>query len=811
MSKPLKVAIGISVSLLVIITAIILFLRHLVTKSFPTTEGSIEVSGVQRVVSIYRDELGVPHILAENEHDMFFAAGYVHAQDRLWEMDMIRRTAQGRLSEILGEMTVEFDKLFRIIGIARTAAEIEKHLQPDSRRSLKSYASGVNAFLEQNSHKLPIEFDMLNYRPEQWEPVHSILVARMMAWDLNMATVSDIVLGMAANRVDLQKAVEIFPSHQDAMEKILASLQELRNTLGGQVRWGTWFVSVNYALRTAMGSKGLGGGSNCWVVGPKRSSTGTPLLANDIHLLMPAPALWYQLHFSCPGWNVAGASLPGTPLIIVGRNASLAWGVTNGMIDDADFFIEQVDSSWDAYLFQGEMRPIDSQKETIYIGKKDSAVIVRRETHHGPVLDEIHVSPVTGDSPVRRYALTMQWTGYENSDEFSAFYRMNKSTNAQEFELGVRQLTVPGQNVVYADTFGNIGYWAAARIPIRKALNPMMPLIGWTGENEWQGYIPFHQLPKVWNPPEGFIASANNRIGTDKYPYYISELWEPPSRITRIRELMSSADQVLSEDFKRFQMDVASPHGKEFAAHLLRAFQNVSVSSRVVESALEYLRNWDFRFSRDDVAPTIVNAAFARFLHNVFEDEIGDTLLRYYVTFSAIPYRVASQLLAADSSTWFDDVRTSEGETKDVILRKSLYDALEELRVKLGDDTKMWRWGSLHTVTFHHPFGRQKPLDKVFNIGPFSIGGSASTIAKTDFRLSDPYAVTVGPSMRHVIDVGSRTSFSSVITSGQSGQVLHRHYDDQSVLWLNGGYHTLRMDWNEITKADWEHLLLKPK
>lgn len=824
MSKPLKLTIGISVSFLVILVALILFLRHLITKSYPITDGKISVPGLHSNVDIYRDELGVPHISAKNEHDMFFAVGYVHAQDRLWEMDMIRRTAQGRLSEILGEPTVEFDKLFRIIGIAKTSAEIEKHLHPESRRALESYASGVNAFLEQYTNKLPIEFDMLNYRPERWEPTHSVIVARMMAWDLNMASVSDLPLGMITEKVDIQKASEAFPVTSDLGQKILVSLQELRRALIGdltgdiqsrddarQVRWGTWFVSTNYKFRTATGSKGLGGGSNCWVVGPKRSLTGKPILANDIHLLMPAPALWYQLHFRSPGWDVAGVSLPGTPLIVVGRNASIAWGVTNAMVDDTDFYIEQVDSASRTYNFQGRKFPLESNEETIYISTKDSLVITIRSTHHGPIVDDIHPALKRKDSTYSHFSLAMRWTGLDVSDEVYAFYLMNKARNAEEFEMGVQHLTVPGQNIVFADTFGNIGYWTAAHIPIRGKINSMMPMAGWTGENEWQGYIPFNQLPKLWNPPEGFIATANNKIVGDNFPYYISELWEPPSRITRIRELLASAEQLTPDDCKRFHMDIVSPHGKEFVTHLLRAFQNVTNITPDAALALEYLRNWDFRFSRDDVAPTIVNATFVKFLHNVFEDELGDTLLTYYVTFSAIPYRAASQLLAADSSAWFDDIRTPAIETKDEILRKSLFDALEELRRKLGPDTKTWRWGSLHTVTFAHPFGKQKPLDRVFNIGPFSISGSASTIYKTDFRLSNPYAVSVGPSMRHVIDLGNRASFSSVITSGESGQVLHKHYDDQSVLWLNGGYHTLVMDWNQIAQATWEHLVLKPQ
>jgi penicillin amidase len=461
------------------------------------------------------------------------------------------------------------------------------------------------------------------------------------------------------------------------------------------------------------------------------------------------------------------------------------------------------------YLFQGKWLPVHSRNEIIYVGKRDSVVLQRRSTHHGPVIDELILpSP---RKQAHRFVLTMRWTGFDPSDEFRAFYLMNKAANLQEFESAAQWLAVPGQNIVYADTLGNIAHWVGARIPIRRKYNAMVPLPGWLGDADWKGFIPFNQLPKTLNPPEGFIASANNPFVRANYPYYVSELWEPRSRIVRIRELLSSEESFGVDDIKRFQMDILSLHGREFAEYLLRAFESDSVTDPIVSSALEYLRNWDSRFHRDHVAPTIVSATFLKFLHNVFEDEVGDTLFGYLVNFTAIPYRVADQLLVKEKSPWFDDIRTPAVEARDEILRKSLYDALHELQTTMGSDTRLWRWGSVHTVTFVHPFGSQKPLDKVFNIGPFPLGGSGSTVSKAEFRFTDPFTVVAGASMRHVIDLGDRTSVSSVITSGASGQVLHKHYDDQTLLWLNGGYHTILMDWESVGEAGWDRLVVKPE
>jgi penicillin amidase len=546
-------------------------------------------------------------------------------------------------------------------------------------------------------------------------------------------------------------------------------------------------------------------------VSPKRSSTRAPILANDLHLFLSAPSLWYQLNLSCPDWNVSGVSLPGIPLVIVGRNNALAWGFTNAMLDDADVYIDEFDSTLTTYMFEGRLRPVEARVETIYVGNTDSLLAPVRETLHGPVLDEIHPPRLPARSAGKRFFLTFRWTGFEASDELYAFYLMNKARDSQEFEAALRFLAAPGQNVVFSDTAGNIGQWVTGRVPVRTRSNPMFPLPGWMGEHEWKGYVPFNQLPRIWNPPEGFVATANNPFVDERFPTYVSELWEPSSRIIRIRELMASDEHFGVKDFERFQMDVQSPHGREFAGHMLRALWSDSLGNPAAESALEYLRNWDYRFSKDNVAPTIVAATFVKFVRNVFEDELGDSLVLYYTMFSAMPNRIASQLLGSDSSAWFDDVTTGGVETKDEILRKSLYDALRELEEYLGTDTKLWRWGSLHAVTFAHPFGKQKPLDKVFNVGPFGISGSGTTVHKTDFRFSDPFNVFVGSSVRQVIDLGSRSSLSSVITTGQSGQVFNEHYDDQNVLWLNGEYHTILFDWDEISGAPWDQLVLKPQ
>ncbi len=790
-------------TLLVVLAALVFFFWHLLTESFPQTEGTIDVAGLHASVMVDRDEYGVPHIKASDEHDLMFATGYVHAQDRLWQMDLMRRAGEGRLSEILGKATLDIDVLFRTIGLRAIADTIERHLHPESRRILEDYAAGVNAFIASHKGKFPIEFSILNYDPEPWKIRQSILVARLIGWELNLAWWTDLTYGEIAQRVSPEKLKAIIPTYPDSVSPLVSS-QKLGRTISS-----TMDAARHYRDLFGLGS--LEAGSNAWAVDSSKSINGKPLLANDPHLAMPCPSRWYELHLAGPGWNAAGFTLPGAPLIVIGHNDEIAWGLTNAMLDDADFFIEKTDSLHPhQYLFRHEYFPIASHEEKILVGTSDSMIISVRSTHHGPIINDVtpylHQSSATSiGAPV-----AMRWTGLDISDELYGFYLMNRATSPGEFAQGVKEIGVPAQNVVYADAHGNIGYWMSGRVPIRGKQPAMLPLDGSTGDGEWKGYVPFEQLPRLWNPREGVIASANQKIIDDQYPYYLSTLWEPPSRIQRIRRLLASTEKLGIEDFEQFQQDVYSEMASEVTQRVLRAFDTVQVTDSDLQLALDYLRNWDFRFTKNHVAPSLFNMFFVKLVQNTFEDEMGPDVFHDFVFFGAIPYRVTSQLLDADPAGWFDDVRTSQVETRDDIIRKSLTDAVAELRAALGDEMKRWGWSELHKVTFNHPFGSRKPLDKVFNIGPFPVSGGGTTLCKTEYKFTAPFTVSVGPSMRFVIDLSDPHTARTVITSGESGQPMHRHYDDQTALWLNGGYHAVSTDWNIVKIESRERLELHP-
>ncbi|MBI2429773.1 MAG: penicillin acylase family protein [Ignavibacteriales bacterium] len=800
--KKTKVVLGIFFSLSALVVVGYFALRYLVTKSFPEYDGELQLSGLHNPVKIYRDDYGVPHIFAQDEHDAFFAQGYVHAQDRLWQMDLSRRAGEGRLSEILGTQTIKFDKMLKTIGFKQIAEQLEMQISPVSREILSSYAEGVNAYIRSKKGKYPVEFDMLNYEPEEWKPLHSLMIARLMAWELNISWHVDVVLGELVATLGEEKAKEIFPTYPENGPVIVAHSLTKKN-----ISPLKQLTSVHNEFKQFFGTTGTHIGSNAWAVSPGKSASGYAMLANDPHLGLGLPAKWYEIHLSGGTVNVAGVSLPGAPLVIIGHNADVAWGFTNVMADDADFYLERIDSlGAEQYFYNGEWREIQVSHDTIFV--KDSAFvpIEIKKTIHGPAINEIY--------PLEKFVssdfITMKWTGYEMSDELLGLYLVNTSRNWQSFLKGVREFTVPGQNFVYADTKGNIGYKPGVRLPKRTHDNPTLPVPGWTGEYEWQGFVPFDDLPSLFNPPEGFIATANNKT-TNSAKYHIANLWEPPSRIQRIRAVLQSKNNLDLADFKQLQNDYFSYFAKDITPAIVSAHSGSSPADKRLETVLNYFKNWNFTLSKEDVPTTIFEVFFNHLIKNIYSDEMGSDLFRQYIFLANIPYRVTMKLLNDTSSVWFDDITTPQKETRDEIIRKSLEDALNDLTQRLGSDIKEWRWGKLHTLTLKHPFGSVKVLEPVFNIGPIEVGGSGTTVNNGEYHLTSPYEMTLGPSMRTIVDFSNINGAMSVIPSGQSGQPLHEHYADQIPMWKNGEYHPMPFDEQAVSQQSKNILYLTPQ
>ena len=806
MRKWKKILIGLSVT--IIITFIIAggIFYNMLSSSLPQYSGEIKSSKIINDIEIYRDSFAVPYIIAQSDEDAAFALGYLHAQERLFTMDMIRRAGEGRLAEILGEKAIPFDNMFRTVGIKRN---IEKNLSmydPSVMKILQAYSNGVNEYLKERKGNYAIEFDVLGYQPEQWKPIHSLIVVKMMAWELNISWWTDLSFAELIQKLGKEKVLEILPDYPENAPTIIADnfkyLPAINSTL----------AETDKAFRKMMGWTGTHIGSNNWVVNANKSVSGKPIIANDPHLAFSAPGKWYAAVIKSPGWNAAGVTLPGVPGVVIGKGENISWVLTNVMNDDADFYAEKLDSSKTKYFFDGQWQNLKIIKDTIKVKDGKDQIITIKETHRGPIISDIHpFNFVYNKEEQKTPPISMRWSGNEFSDEMLAFYKINKAKNWNEFRDAVKYFGIPGQNFVYGDAQGNIGYIMGARIPLRKSNNPTLVFDGTSSENDWKGFVPSYEIPAILNPAENFIASANNKA-IKNFKYHISNLWEPSSRIDRIRELLTSKQKQSISDFKKYQMDQVSPYAKAIVPYILKSFEDIKVKDKNLNISLDLLDKWDFELNKYSQTSAIYSVFLKYLLKNIYHDEMGDDLYNRFVFLANVPYRSLLQILEKPESIWFDDINTKKRETSEEILRESLSDALTYLEENFGKDLTNWQWGNMHKVTFKHAFsGNFSLLDKYINIGPYELGGDGTTMFNTEYPFAesieefsmfrhDEFDNVLGPSMRFIYDFANPDEFYLILTTGQSGNVMSENYRDQTPLWLNGKYMKIRTDEASIRK-----------
>ncbi|MBC8042299.1 MAG: penicillin acylase family protein, partial [Rhizobacter sp.] len=704
-SRTKKIIIGLSVSVLVLLAVAALFLYRILHKSIPDYAARFDALGVAAPVNIYYDPFAVAHIDAASEPDLYFAQGFAHARERLWQMDFQRRAAAGRLAEILGEDAIGFDRLFRTVGLRRMADSLwlplsQGGVSDETRAALIAYTNGVNEYLRQVKEKnaaLPTEFDLLQYEPEAWTPEDCLATVRLIGWELNIAWHTDIALAELMLKLGAEKAMQVYPDYPKGKPLIISEPERFTNTSRKKseaVAVLKTFRALDTDFRTVFGTAASHLGSNSWAVTKSKSSTGKAIFANDPHLGFLAPARWYEVQLTCSaaGINAAGASLPGVPGIVLGKNDSLAWGLTNVMADDCDFFL--VDS-----LQKNFFTEID---EEIKVKGKDLVRMVVKVSPAGVVIDDVVRGGMTKlSSPLlQSRTVAMKWTGHEKSDEVRAFLGLLKAKNWTAFRESVRHFAVPGQNFLYADAAGNIGYQAGAKLPLRNDKQGFLLRDARLPSQAWQGFVPYDSLPSVFNPPSDMIVAANNKTISDAYPYYISSLWEPPARAERITELLNAKQKNSPQDFERMQSDVVSPHARDLTPYLLNALAGDTLT--VHQKPIAYLRNWQFEFDKNSIAATIYSQTFARLLRNTFADEMGEDTFESYLTLVNMPTRVINKLVADSTvitsppdslgqiittvtdNLWFDDITTGGRETRDDVIRKSFSEAVSILRNELG-------------------------------------------------------------------------------------------------------------------------------
>lgn len=806
MPKWIKILIGVSLSFIVLLIVSGIVFYNILNSSLPEYEGEISNSEISADVQIYRDSMAIPYIIAKTEEDAAFGLGFVHAQDRLFVMDIIRRAGEGRLSEVMGEKSVPFDKMFRTVGLKRIVDRNIKNINAKSLSLLNAYAKGVNLYIKNAKGKYPAEFDVLGYDPEEWKPEHSLIVGRMMAWELNISWWIDFSFSFLVQKFGEEKILEILPDYPENSKLLLPIEIKKYPPIGKSV------VEVDKQFREFIGISGTHLGSNNWVVNGKKSVSGFPIIANDTHLHFSAPSRWYAAVIRAGDWNVEGFTIPGAPAVVVGKNQNISWGVTNIMLDDADFFIEKFDSTQKKYLLNSEWKNLEIIKDTIKVKNQKEVVFEIKSTHRGPIISHIH--PFTELYPESKSSIpiSMRWLGSDFSDELYAFYSINKAKNWNEFKSAFQYYGLPGQNFIFADKDGNIGYMFGGKLPLRNSISPTFIYDGTTDKYDWKGIVPISEVPSFLNPSANYIATANNKVVKD-FKYHISNIWEPSSRSERINYLLTSKEKHSIKDYKKFQMDITSPYAEKIVKHILNSFEGIRIVDANLNSALQMFKQWDYEMNEFSQVPTIYAMFLNYFLQNTLLDEMGRDIFNEYVFVANVPYRVTLKMLADSSNSWFDNISTPKVENRNEIIRKSLSDALSDLENNVSKNIKDWQWGSLHKATFKHSFsGASSLLDKFINIGPFSVGGDGTTLFNTEYGFKEgiksyqlfdheKFDNILGPTMRYIFDFAKPDEFHMVLTTGQSGNFMSDHYRDMSEMWLRGNYVIVRTDEQSITSS----------
>jgi penicillin amidase len=757
-------------------------------RSLPQVNGKTAVAGLGAAVEVVRDRYGIPYIYGRTDHDAFFALGYVHAQDRLWQMEMQRRIGAGRLAEVLGDAALETDQFLRTLGVYRAAEASWPALSPEAQAALRAYADGVNAFLAEG-HPLPPEFVVLGFKPEPWQPADSLVWAKMMSWNLGDTYGDDLLRGQMIAALGPERAAQLMPGYP-AGAPIILPPDAMTSDL----------LRVNRIINETLGLGDKSNGSNNWVVSGARTASGKPLLANDPHLGAQIPAIWYLAGLHGDKLHAVGATLPGLPAVVIGHNDEIAWGVTNLGPDVQDLFIEKINPANPAqYDANGEWADLQVVPEEIKVkGEEQPIAWAARATRHGPL-----ISDVTDE---RGHALALRWPALDPGDTtMDAFLAVNYARNWDDFTAALRGYIGPSQNFVFADRAGNIGYYGPGHIPVRAKGDGTTPVPGWTDEYAWTGWIPFEQLPHAYNPADGYVVTANNRVVPDDYPYFITTDWAPPYRAERITQLLTAQSGLTPADYGAIQADQKSAQAQELLPFLL----TVAPETPEQTQALEMLKAWDGIISPDSGAAAIYEAWYAQIYKALLGDDLGGDM-GDEVTTAHNPTLLAS-ILQGDQGAWCDDVLTPGADDCAATAQVALDKALKDLTERMGKDMAKWRWGDIHRTQFpHNPFSQVAFLKPLFHRS-IETGGDAFTVNPSPFKLANPYDSQHLPSYREIIDLADFGTARFIQTTGQSGNPLSKHYDDLMPLWRAVEY--VPMHWDEAkVKAEAEGtLVLEPR
>jgi penicillin G amidase len=823
------------VLLVLLLVAVLVAGLTVVRRPFPTTSGDIEVPGLSAEVEVIRDQNGIPQVYADTAEDLFYAQGFVQAQDRFFEMDFRRHVTAGRLAELLGRDALDADKYIRTMGWRRVAEQELSLLSPDTLRYLEAYSAGVNAYIDSHSpSQMSLEYTVLalnglDYTPEEWTPADSVAWLKAMAWDLRGNMSEEIDRAIASVSHTPEEIDSLYPPYPYGRHRPIveqggvvggvfeqeatgsSSRKPTRPPLSSGLLAALERLNEDLATMPDLLGKGSGIGSNSWVVDGEHSTTGAPILANDPHLGVSMPGIWYQMGLhcrelteTCP-FDVSGFTFSGLPGVVIGHNREIAWGFTNLGPDVVDLYLEKVEG--ERYMYDGRLRPLQTREETIEVfGEEEPFTFTVRSTEHGPLLSDVSAelstvganAPVADQAPERGngYAVALSWTALIPSRTTDAIFMMDAAGSWDEFRAAAAHFAAPSQNLVYADRAGHIGYQAPGLIPIRKSGNTGdYPTEGWLSSNDWTGnFVPFDALPNVLDPADGVIATANQAVIGSDYPYYLTNSWDYGYRGQRLVSLLGAKARFSVEDMSELQLDSRNGFAPTFVPYLL----DVLMPSQYLAAGQRLLQDWDFEQPADSAAAAYYNAVWRQTLALTFHDQLRRSL---WPDGGDRWFEVMRRLLADPDNSWWDDIETETVvETRDDILFQALAGARDELVRLQARRAAEWTWGHHHRMNLENQSLGQSDIGLVrwlFNRGGYEVGGGGSIVNATKWNAAEDYTVTAAPSMRMVVSLDDFDDSRWINLTGVSGHAFHDNYLDQTELWVDG----VTLPWRFSTAA----------
>jgi penicillin G amidase len=794
-------------------------------RPLPSYTRPVTLPGLNGPVTVIWDEAGVPAIKAENRHDLYYALGYVHARDRLWQITLQQLTIHGRFAEFLGEDLIEADRFLRTLGLAHTSRENLALYSDEEIAILRAYAAGINDYAGQNEGRLPIEFALAGIKPLPYTVEDAIALPRLMAWNLNLVWETKFVVAHLAETRSPEVIGRLLPAamareitahrQQRRIEQEQRRLQETR--LPGQEPGQTGhiinrsadnlaaiarLIDTGRQVRQMLNMDVPTAGSNAWAIDGNQTAGGQPILAGDPHLGLSAPSIWYETALSLNGRNVAGVTVPGNPVVFIGRNDHYAWSLTSLMADALDFFVE-IPDPLDRGRFVADstdsgavLEPFRIRREIIRVKDGDEILHEVKYTRNGPVISDVHEIDLPEEPKI-----SMNWVGNHPGNEIRPGLALNWGDHYQDILDLQQHHTAPALNLIYADQSGNIGHFILGKIPVRRG-SALVFRRGWEPDDSWQGYVPENRLPREINPARGWVANANNRVHDDRFPYYISHFWEHPSRYERIREVLGSGEMFDAGSVKRLQNDVFSHHARNIVRYILPVLEDAS-SDPVIAGVLPYLTNWNYEYDINSTAASVLDAFVMEMSRNLAEEELGEELFPFYMKSMHLPQLVVEEQLSGYATARKDTVAVDtllNHHITDQTVIDAMRSAIALLQSRYGEEPWQWRWLNPHTVTFSpHLFrdaamredaGRTQKLiiNNTLSRGPYPAPGHGMSVNNGSYRGNEPFRMHAGPSYRIVADFSRPGYFESILPPGQSGLPLSRHFDDQIEDWLTGGY-----------------------